>query len=312
MRNCWTRKAYTAPCLMPFNLDKNSYLCRNINSMKSWAKTFFLLGFLAFGFSSCRLFQPNFMLRTPANYQFDEIPEKVDTVYRLAINDVLNFSILGDYGAPVISNGGFGGGNGGGGMGMGGAMGMGGGMGMGMGMGGGGGFSALVEYDGTCKLPIVGRVPLAGMTNREAEYYLEDLYKQLEIKNPFVQVSVGNRRVLLFNGTGSGTQVTPLFLENMNLFEVIAMSGGISPNGKAHRIKVIRGDLKDPQVYLLDISTLEGMKMADLTLQPNDIVYIEPRIRPIETFFAAINPYLTALSFVASSLTTIIVVANLQ
>lgn len=58
--------------------------------MKSWAKTFFLLGFLAFGFSSCRLFQPNFMLRTPANYQFDEIPEKVDTVYRLAINDVLN------------------------------------------------------------------------------------------------------------------------------------------------------------------------------------------------------------------------------
>lgn len=285
--------------------------------MKFWPKTFFFWGFLLVSFSSCRLFQPNFMLRTPTDYQFDEIPEKVDTVYRLAINDVLNFSILGDYGAPVISNGGFGGaGMGMGGMGTG-AMGMGG-MGMGamgmggMGIGGGGGFSALVEYDGTCKLPIVGRVPLAGMTNREAETYLEGLYKQLEIKNPFVQVAVGNRRILLFNGTGSGTQVIPLVLENMNLFEVIAMSGGISPNGKAHRIKVIRGDLKDPQVYLLDISTLEGMKMADLTLQPNDIVYIEPRIRPIETFFAAINPYLTALSFLASSVTTIIVVANLQ
>ena len=258
------------------------------------------------GFSSCRLFQPNFMLRTPADYQFDEIPEKVDTVYRLAVNDVLNFSILGDYGAPMISNGGFGGGFGGG---MNNNNGNGAGM---MGIGGGGGFSALVEFDGTCKLPIVGRVPLAGMTNREAEAYLEGLYKQLEIKNPFVQVSVGNRRILLFNGDGAGTQVIPLVLENMNLFEVIAMSGGISPNGKAHRIKVIRGDLKDPQVYLLDISTLEGMKMADLTLQPNDIVYIEPRIRPVETFFAAINPYLTALSFVASSVTTIIVVANLK
>jgi polysaccharide export outer membrane protein len=150
------------------------------------------------------------------------------------------------------------------------------------------------------------------MTNREAEAYLEGLYKELEIKNPFVQVGVGNRRIFLFNGTGSGTQVVPLFLENMNLFEVIAMSGGISQNGKAHRIKVIRGDLRDPQVYLMDISTLEGMKMADLTLQPNDIVYIEPRIRPIETFFAAINPYLTALGFLASSVTTIIVVANLK
>jgi len=286
--------------------------------MKFTTKTFLLWGLMVAGFSSYRLFQPNFMLRTPVNYQFDEIPEKVDTVYRLAINDVLNFSILGDYGAPMISNGGFGGGGFGGGVGGGFGGGMGGGMNnngmgaMGMGMGGGGGFSALVEFDGTCKLPIVGRVPLAGMTNREAEAYLEGLYKQLEIKNPFVQVSVGNRRILLFNGDGAGTQVIPLFLENMNLFEVIAMSGGISPNGKAHRIKVIRGDLKDPQVYLLDISTLEGMKMADLTLQPNDIVYIEPRVRPVETFFAAINPYLTALGFLASSLTTIIVVANLK
>jgi polysaccharide export outer membrane protein len=279
--------------------------------MKFTTKTFLLWGFMLAGFSSCRLFQPNFMLRTPADYQFDEIPEKVDTVYRLAVNDVLNFSILGDYGAPMISNGGLGGGFGGGfGVGMNNNI-NGNGAGM-MGIGGGGGFSALVEFDGTCKLPIVGRVPLAGMTNREAEAYLEGLYKQLEIKNPFVQVSVGNRRILLFNGDGAGTQVIPLVLENMNLFEVIAMSGGISPNGKAHRIKVIRGDLKDPQVYLLDISTLEGMKMADLTLQPNDIVYIEPRIRPVETFFAAINPYLTALSFVASSVTTIIVVANLK
>ena len=42
------------------------------------------------------------------------------------------------------------------------------------------------------------------------------------------------------------------------------------------RIKIIRGDLKNPTIYLVDLSTLEGMKDANLFMQAGDIIYFEP------------------------------------
>ncbi len=66
--------------------------------------------------------------------------------------------------------------------------------------------------------------------------------------------------------------------ENTNLFDFIASSGGMPGNSNASKIKIIRGDLKDPKVYLVDLSTIEGMKAAELTLQAGDIIYIQPFI----------------------------------
>jgi polysaccharide biosynthesis/export protein len=75
----------------------------------------------------------------------------------------------------------------------------------------------------------------------------------------------------------------------------LAKAGGIQ-DGKAHRIKLIRGDLKNPQVYLIDLSTIEGMTKANLTLQANDIIYVEPRDKVPQKVLEAITPYLTLLT----------------
>ena len=59
-----------------------------------------------------------------------------------------------------------------------------------------------------------------------------------------------------FYDTESGDMSTLIvhILENNNttLLEALAIAGGIS-TGKAKRIKLIRGDLKDPKVYLIDL-----------------------------------------------------------
>jgi polysaccharide export outer membrane protein len=57
----------------------------------------------------------------------------------------------------------------------------------------------LVEYDGTVKLPVIGRQELQGMTLREAESYLEQEYTKY-YNNPFVQLRVTNMRVVVFPG----------------------------------------------------------------------------------------------------------------
>jgi polysaccharide export outer membrane protein len=95
--------------------------------------------------------------------------------------------------------------------------------------------------------------------------------------------------------------VVPLENDNTTLFEVLAASGGIPENGKADQIKLIRGDLKNPEEYLIDLSTLKGIKNADLVLQANDVIYIELRKEYVTKVFARITPYLVIMSTLITS-----------
>jgi len=58
---------------------------------------------------------------------------------------------------------------------------------------------------------------------------------------------------------------------------VIASAGGLPAQAKAYRIRVLRGDLNNPTVFDIDLSTVEGMKKANLTMMGNDVIYIESR-----------------------------------
>ena len=231
---------------------------------------------------------PSIMLRTPKDFQYDAFPQQPDSSYRIAPNDRVSMQILGDGGELYLNL-------------------QRGGQTMNFNQ-----LDILVEYDGLAKLPILGRVPLEGLTKREAEVYIEDLFEQTEINRPYVTINVTNRQVIVFPGTGSNAQVVPFARENMNLFEALAQVGGINTLGRADKIKVIRGDFKNPQVYLIDLSTIEGMKHADLSLQANDVLYVEPRKRPVELFLQTIQPYLATLTVVMSVATIIILVQTLN
>jgi len=152
-----------------------------------------------------------------------------------------------------------------------------------------------VEFDGNVKLPILGREKLSGLTLRNAEKKLETEYSKYYNK-PFVQLKVTNNRVIIFPGGEGGTSaVITLSNANTTLIEALALAGGIK-DGKAHKIKLIRGDLHNPRVYLIDLSTIEGMKASNLVLQANDIIYVEPHPKIAQHILENITPYLTLLS----------------
>ncbi len=90
---------------------------------------------------------------------------------------------------------------------------------------------------------------------------------------------------------------------NTTLLEALALAGGIS-TGKAKRIKLIRGDIRDPLVYLLDLSTIEGMTQANMVIQANDIIYVEPVLKPLVTILTELNP-------IIGILTSILLIATL-
>ncbi|MCH8904433.1 MAG: polysaccharide biosynthesis/export family protein [Bacteroidetes bacterium] len=167
----------------------------------------------------------------------------------------------------------------------------------------------LVQNNGYLKLPIIDSIYVAGNTIKETERLLEVAYS-VYFKEPYVVVKVTNRRVLVFMGN-RGAMVIPILNENTNLIEVLAMAGGLPSGVKAHKIKIIRGNLHDPIILNIDLSTINGMKEADLTIQANDIIYIEPVQNITTGLVSEFGPYASAISSILFIIGTIIYIQSL-
>lgn len=154
----------------------------------------------------------------------------------------------------------------------------------------------LVEEDGTTKLPLIGDVPLAGLTLSEADSALEARYSFF-YENPYVITRYINKRVIVLGATQS--QVIPLQNENTNLVEILALAGGIV-QGRTDNVRLIRGNLNDPEVHLIDLSTIEGMQAASLRVQPGDIIYIQPIQRVTAEVVRDISPILGLVTSLAT------------
>ena len=165
----------------------------------------------------------------------------------------------------------------------------------------------MIQKNGFADLPIVGRIPLAGLNLQEAKELLEKEY-QTYYRQPFVIINYVNKRVTVIGGPKGG-EIVPLQNENMTLLDVIAISGGVDNNSNARNIRLIRGDLDDPLVMVIDLSTIEGMKKSNLYVEPNDVIYIEPVRRPIAE---STKDYLPLITSLTSVLTLILVIQQIQ
>lgn len=212
------------------------------------------------------------MLQTPSGYKFAQLNDSLSRIsYILSPNDIISFQIFTNDGfkmVDVINN-------------------------------AQASFfvkaEATVELDGTVKMPMIGRVKITGLSIAEAEKKLETLYSDYYIK-PFVRLSVNNKRVIVFPGNNAEAKVIPLQNNNTTVLEAIAMAGGIPEDGKAYKVKLIR-TLPDGQslVYLLDLSTIDGLSMGQTTVLANDIIYVEPRYRPLQAFVRDMGPLISLL-----------------
>ena len=158
-----------------------------------------------------------------------------------------------------------------------------------------GGITYLIRQDSTVKIPTLGLVKLGGISKDSAEVYLEkELSKYYQ--DPYIKITITNRNIILFFEEGTqGTEVN-IPEEGITLLETIAQVGGLTPNSKAYKIKLIRGDNKNPEVYNFNISSLEEFKKANFILQANDIIYVDSRPRYVTKVIAEIQPYLVLLS----------------
>ncbi len=227
------------------------------------------------------------MFKSPKNYEYDVMQADTTLEYIIAPNDVISFRLFTNNGFKLIDV---------------------------TSENNGQQFQQLstglpytIEFDGMVNLPIINRVNINGMTVREAEYFLEDKYEETFI-DPFILLNVSNRRVTIFPGDGGSGRVITLENNNIKLLEALALAGGIAEDGRSNRIKLIRGDLSDPQVYKIDLSKIDNVSQANIILQANDIIYIEPVGATVNQVIGEVAPL---IALITSFLTLYIVLDRL-
>ncbi len=157
--------------------------------------------------------------------------------------------------------------------------------------------SFLVDNEGFAKLPVLGDFYVKGYTESELERVLAEKFSGL-FTDPYVILKVANRRAFVF--VGSSGSVVSLNRSPTTLFEVLGRTGGLPLQAKAYKVKIIRGDNKNPEVHVIDLSTLEGIRKADLIIQGNDIIYIETRKNVAADVLSQIAPYVSLVTTVAT------------
>lgn len=226
-------------------------------------------------FSSCKIFRSNLMLKTPKDFTYDHLVDSLSRLdYRIAPNDAIQYRIVSNSGFKLInlateSNAVF-----------------------------RNDLDVTVESDGNIKMPSIGRIKIVGLTIKEAEKLLEEKYTELYV-SPFVTLKITNKRVIVFPGNGGAAKVVALANNNTTVMESIASAGGILEDGKAYKVKLIRQNpdlTQRPFVYLMDLSRIEGITVANSKVQAGDIIYVEPRYRPLATFSRELSPLITLLT----------------
>jgi polysaccharide biosynthesis/export protein len=159
----------------------------------------------------------------------------------------------------------------------------------------------LVDVNGVAKFPMIGELKVEGLTIRQGEAILQKEYASF-YSDAFVVLEYTNKRVVVLGAPGG--MVIPLVNENVTLVEILALATGIANDAMAHNLRILRGD----QVFLADLSTIDGYRKGNMIIQHGDIIYVEPIRRPVSE---AVRDYGPIISIITSLTTLLVVLVSL-
>lgn len=152
----------------------------------------------------------------------------------------------------------------------------------------------VVNSSGEITLPLLGSISVQGLRIEELEAQLTEKLATI-IQAPYVEITVVNKRVLLFNGKGAG-QVIPLKNEGTTLMETLAIGGGVKDFGKSNEIKLFRQENGQRKIYEFDLSEMNQLKNTDVIIKNRDIIVINHNPRNVQNTLREIGPWLSILT----------------
>jgi len=132
----------------------------------------------------------------------------------------------------------------------------------------------LVNAKGYIKLPLIGKVKVAGLTQSQASDRIEALYRK-QLTDPSVYVEIMNKRLYVL-GEVNKQGVINIDKEKMTLFEALAFAGGLTDSAVRNSVIIVSHNARGMQMRKVDLTNFDTMNYASLMLRPNDIIYVQP------------------------------------
>jgi polysaccharide export outer membrane protein len=140
-----------------------------------------------------------------------------------------------------------------------------------------------VSQDNTVVVPLIGVVSVSGLSVRETELMIADLYRKDYLVNPQINITVveySPRSVNVFGAVNQpGSVVFPPERE-LTLLDAIARSGGFSRLANRSKVSLTRTQPNGETVnYVINADQLVGGDSDNrVPVQNGDVIYIPERV----------------------------------
>lgn len=131
-----------------------------------------------------------------------------------------------------------------------------------------------VDPDGTVALPVIGKVLVIGLTRIEAANIIQKIYTEKLFKDPIIDVNIVNLKVTVLGEVGTQGNFI-LENENTDLIDMIGIVGGIRESGNDKKLRIVRGNRKDPEIIYVNLSNINSLSNPKLRLQEGDIILVD-------------------------------------
>jgi polysaccharide export outer membrane protein len=130
----------------------------------------------------------------------------------------------------------------------------------------------LVSSAGTIEFPLLGKVPVTGLTTSEAATLIKEKLSYY-YKDLFVNVNLIGKVYVMNGRMGVALQ---MFNERLTIFEAIAQSGIQDPYDLKDQVMLIREDSGRRYFTKLNLNSKKIFESPYYYLHTNDLVYMKP------------------------------------
>ena len=137
---------------------------------------------------------------------------------------------------------------------------------------------ARVSARGNLTLPLLGPVEVKGMTTRETEQKIEDLYREKYLQDPkvtlFIKEQYSSKITLLGSLQKPGTYDYP---SRQRLLGVLAMAGGLSEDaGMMVQVRREDKETNHPKTFLVDMDQMikKGQDELNIQILGGDVIFV--------------------------------------
>lgn len=162
--------------------------------------------------------------------------------------------------------------------------------------------SYSVKQDSTVEIPFLGSIHVAGLTISETREVLEKALKDF-ISDAAITVKLVNNYISILGEVGLPGRY-PIYKEQMNIFQALALAGDLDEYSNRTVIRLIRQTPEGNIVKEFNLLDKSIINTEFYYVMPNDVIYSQP----MKGKFFAMNQFPFAL--ILSTLTTFVLVMN--